>query len=74
MAKSNATTKNNIIRYSHDLSTRKKKKNFCYTNTNRLKVNKMRNTYHANTKNNWSKYMNFRKKFTMQLILENETT
>ena len=26
MAKSNATTKNNIIRYSHDLSTRKKKK------------------------------------------------
>ena len=34
----------------------------------------MRNTYHANTKNNWSKYMNFRKKFTMQLILENETT
>ena len=25
MAKSNATTKNNIIRYSHDLSTRKKK-------------------------------------------------
>ena len=73
MAKSNATTKNNIIRYSHDLSTRKKK-NFSYKNTNRFKVNKMKNTYHANTKNNWSRYINFRKKFTMQLILENETT
>ena len=34
----------------------------------------MRNTYHGNTKNNWSRYINFRKKFTLQLILENENT
>ena len=61
MAKASATTKNNIIRYSHDLSIRKKKKNFSCKNTNRLKVNKIRNTYHANTKNNWGRYINFRK-------------
>ena len=34
----------------------------------------MRNTYHSNTKNNWSRYINFRKKFTLQLVLENENT
>ena len=70
MKKSSATIKNNI-RSSHDLSIRKKNS---YKNTNRLKVKKMRNTYHGNTKNNWSRYINFRKKFTLQLILENENT
>lgn len=68
MKKSSATIKNNIIRSIHDFLQEKNS----YKNTNRLKVKKMRNTYHTNTKNNWSRYINFRKKFTLQLILENE--
>lgn len=62
MAKASATTKTNIIKYSHDLSIREKKtKHFSCKNTSILKVNKIRNTYSANTKNNWGRYINFRK-------------
>lgn len=43
------------------LQGKKKTKHFSCKNTNILKVNKIRNTYSANTKNNWGRYINFRK-------------